>query len=684
MRVVNRLFLLLGAFLLSQYHPAFCQEDTLLSDSLHEIVVRALRIGTTATKAPFSVTVLDESRIRTGQNLLSLAESLPAVPGIVVQNDANYAQDLRISIRGFGARAGFGIRGIRILSDGFPESSPDGQGQVDQIDPTNLRTIEVVRGPSAGLYGNAAGGVLQLFTQKPDQTGIAIRAVGGSFGFRQYRIQGALKGAHSSLYGAISRVQVNGFRALSAMRATAAFLKYEGTVKRDSTLSWLLLANYTDSPIADDPGGLTAAQVASNPKMAHPLNVQFRAGESIKHARIGAGARKEINPHQVLSARIWSIWRDFENRLPFRAGGQAAFERLAAGGALTWEGNAAILKKLHWTIGAENEYQLDQRTRYDNLDGVRGNLNLRQDELFRSLGIFGQLRFPIHQKADFSAGLRSDWIGAEVKDQFLSDGDQSGKRQFQRWSPWAGISTRLSEAVNLFANFSTNFETPTLNELSNNPAGTGGFSETLLPQRTHAWEIGLKGREKMGLFFWEFALFHSRTTDEISPYELPGQPGRTYFQNAGITLRRGIEMAIDYRPSPSWRLWANYAISQFQFLEFQFSGIDLSGNNLPGLPSQQGQISARYTFKTGWVAQTGCRYTGKMFADQMNMAEVPAGTWISLRIAREWKKIAVFAAAENLADAQPYNNIRINAAGNRFFEPGQGRSFSFGLTIASK
>jgi iron complex outermembrane receptor protein len=676
-------YLFILSFFCGTWHqPIYSQENLLRADSLPEIEVRALRIRITPAKSPLSVSVMDESRIRAAQNLLSLSECLPSIPGVVVQNDANYAQDLRISIRGFGARAGFGIRGIRILSDGFPESSPDGQGQVDQIDPTNLDHLEVIRGPSAGLYGNASGGIIHLYTLKPLKSGLALRTVAGSFGFRQYRMQGTIIGKNSSLLSAVSRVSVKGYRALSAMQATSAILKYEGFLRRDSTFSWLLIVNYTDSPVGDDPGGLSAAQVALNPKMANPLNVQYNAGESVQHARIGLSLVKQLNSKQVLSGKVWTIRRDFENRLPFRSGGQATFERIAAGGSLTWEGNALKSNALKWMLGMETDYQSDRRARFDNLDGVRGNLNLRQNELFNSAGLFGQVNYQLSEKNTLAAGLRTDWINAKVTDRFLGDGNQSGQRQFNRLSPWAGITRQLRPWVNIFFNATTNFETPTLIELSNNPAGTGGFSQFLAPQQTRALEIGLKGQAK-GNLFWELALFKSKTFDEISPYELPDQPGRTYYQNAGITSRRGLELACDYQPSQKWRIWLNYGRSRFRFEEFNFLGSDLSGKLLPGLPAQQGQVSARYTHKSGWITQTGCRYTGKMFADQLNTVEIPAGIWLSWRIGHEWRRLGVFAAAENLADAQPYNNIRINAAGSRYFEPGQGRSLSFGLTLKS-
>ncbi len=681
----------LACFMLAGVFGARAQSDTIRTDTLPVIEVRATRTAAPAERTPLAVSTLDARRIRVAQPLLSLSESLPAIPGVFVMNDANYAQDLRIAVRGFGSRAGFGIRGVRILLDGIPESSPDGQAQVDNIDPAAISRIEVLRGPSAGLYDNAAGGIVGIQSEPVERSGVKGRAVAGAFGFQQYRLKGALRGEHAALGAAVTHAAMKGYRRQAAMQTTMAGFKMHWRPQADTTLRLTFLANYTDSPRADDPGGITASQDSTDRRMAHPANVQFDAGESLRHGRIALLAEKKLSPTGRIEARLWSLWRAFENRLPFRTGGQVGFQRRAGGGMAQYEYENAPREngekgRIRGSLGMEFDRQQDDRKRYDNENGTRGALNLRQDETFGSAGLFAIGQWQASERLAVSAGARADWIRLAVRDRFLSDGDQSGERAFRRISPWGGAVWRFGPRLNAYANVSTSFETPTLVELSNNPQGGGGFAPGVEPQRTLSVEAGIRGNKSRRLF-WELALFQSRTLDELTPYELPGQPGRIYYQNAGITRRRGVETALHYTPDSPWLIWANYTFSDFRFESFRIGNADYAGRELPGLPRRLGQLSARYTHRSGLLAQVSARHTGRFFAENANAVAIRATTWYAGRIAwlgRLGKTGAeVFLGTDNLGNTRIYNNIRINAAGGRYYEPGAMRSFFAGVSVGS-
>lgn len=663
--------------------------DTIRVDTLPVAEVRATRSTVKSDQNPLAVSVLDASRIRVAQPLLSLAESLPAVPGVFVMNDANFAQDLRIAIRGFGARAGFGIRGVKILLDGIPESSPDGQGQVDNIDPAMLSRIEVLRGASAGLYGNAAGGVISLSTEDIEKTGIGARIALGVFGFRQFQLKGAYVTGNTRFSAGATQVGMDGFRQQAAMRATIATAKMIWIPKADSTWRITLLANFTNSPQGDDPGGLTAAQDSLDRRAAHPANVQFNAGESLRQGRLALLAGKQFSARSRLQLRLWSALRDFENRLPFRAGGQVAFRRWAGGGVLQFEQESVQQlgperPRFRWSAGLEADRQADDRQRYDNENGQRGMSSLRQDELFGSWGLFALGHWQATPHLTLSGGARADVVSLRVRDRFLSDGDQSGVQDFRQLSPWSGFAFRIAPRLNVYGNISTNFETPTLAELSNNPAGTGGFAENLRPQRTLSSEIGIRGRGNNRLL-WEIAIFQARTRDELTPYELPDQPGRIYFQNAGRALRRGVETALNYTPLPGWEWWGNYTLSDFRFERFESGNADFSGNALPGLPQHLGQISSRFTHRSGVLVQVFGRFTGSFYADNSNAVSIPATQVYAARLGWTGSVRSMgaefFFGADNLGNARVFNNIRLNAAGGRYYESGAGRSFFAGLAL---
>lgn len=661
--------------------------DTLLTDILPAISVRATRSSIKSDANPLAVSVLNAARIRDAQVQLTLAESLPSVPGVFVLGDANFAQDLRISIRGFGARAGFGIRGIKILLDGIPESSPDGQAQVDNLDPAMLQRIEVLRGPSSGLYGNAAGGVISMSTEAPETTSnLQGRIVAGSYGFRQYHLKGGFRAGQTAFKIGVTQVNFDGFRNHSTTKSTLATIKMNWSPASDSSLQLTVLANYTDNPQSDDPGALTAAQDSVDRRAANPVNVQFNAGESLRQLRLAAIVDKKISPQSHFNIRFWAANRNFENRLPFRNGGQVAFQRAAMGGTAQFEYQSKIKSaegeaKYKFSAGLESDLQSDMRQRFDNNDGLRGMLNLRQEEIFSGLGIFVIGHWQALNRVSISGGARADRIRLRAFDLFFVDGDQSGSRFFQSFNPWLGAAWRLQPRLNLYANLTTNFETPTLTELSN-PTGRGGFSASLKPQRTLSTELGLRGRGQKQLS-WELVVFQARTRDELTPFELQDQPGRTFYQNAGQSLRRGVEVALSFSPILGLDVWTNYTFSDFRFEQFSVSGSDFAGKTLPGLPQHFGQVTARYSHSSGLLAQVSGQFTGSFFAENANAVSIPATQVFSARLAwrgKFWKvKSEVFLGSDNFTNVHVFNNIRLNAAAGRYYESGAGRRFFCGL-----
>lgn len=662
--------------------------DTLLFDTLRATEIRATRLPVMANENVLSVTRLGTAQLRTAQAQLSLAESLGAVPGVFTMGDANFSQDLRISIRGFGARAGFGIRGIKVLLDGIPESAPDGQAQVDNLDMAAISRLEVLRGASGGLWGNASGGVLSLSTDDPPaengQGFIAARFAAGSFGFQQMHLKTGVRLGSVGITGSITDQRLDGYREHATLRARLTNVKIIWSPDSTSTLQ--LLLNHTDSPRADDPGGLTATQADTLPRAANVANIRFQAGESLQQGRVALIYEKQFSPRQSLRLRGYAAGRDFENRLPFQNGGQVAFQRFFAGGGGQYEWSAPSMP-LRLTAGFDLDRQADARQRFQNNDGQRGEQNLNQTEIFAGAGAYTLAHWS-PGRFTVSGGLRYDMVLLRVDDHFLSDGDQSGREWFRRASPWAGLLLRIRPRLNWYANATTNFETPTLTELSNNPAGTGGFSAELRPQRTLSVETGLRGQGKpgkLGRIAWELALFRARTRDELSPYEIAGQPGRTYYRNAGAAIRQGVEASVQWFPVSGLALLANYSYSDFYFEMYTTPAGDFAGNRLPVLPRHNGQAELRWNHKSGLFALGTARLTGDFFADDANMVRIDPVVWLKARIGWQHNfgplSVEVFAGMDNLSDTRYFNNVRPNAAVGRYFEPGAVRSWLGGVSV---
>ncbi len=653
--------------------------DTLREDTLKAITISVARLPAWPVRAPLSVSELRGEWLRRAEPQLTLRESLAAAPGLWMLGEANFAQDIRIAIRGFGARSAFGIRGIRLLLDGLPESAPDGQGQVDNLDLAAVECIEVLRGSSGGLYGNASGGVVSLHSEGIGPSpSLRFRVVSGSWGFAQWHASSSTRLGRHGMRLTFTHQRSNGYREQSAMRAAVLNVRWE-LPSRDSSLLLRVLLNYANSPQADDPGALTAEQVADNRRAAHPANVRFDAGESVQQGRLGAILEKKWANSHISSARVYALRRTFENRLPFQRGGQVLLQRIAAGSGAQhhW-----IWRRTGLTAGFDLDYQRDHRRRFDNLDGQRGPLELDQWETFASLGLLLAAQWRLNSSWSLSGGTRADYVLLRADDAFLSDGDQSGRTTYRRLSPWAGLTRTLTPYLSVHASWSTHFETPTLSELSNNPFGSGGFHPELRPQQTHTAEVGLRTANQLP---WraEVALFGAITRGELTPFERPETPGRLYYQNAGLTQRAGMEVALRAQLTAHLAAELTWTSAVFRYAKYITSAGNFSGNNLPALPQHWGMLDLRYGAATGLFARAQLRYASRYFAEDANRTEVAPVLLLQGRIGYLWRwrthAIEAFAGTDNAANTYYFHNVRPNAAAGRFFEPAAGRTFFAGI-----
>lgn len=479
------LFVSLHFFLFAQEQTP---QDTLRTLDIAPITVSASRFEAQYNRLPFAISVLNKSQIQRAQAQLSLNESLVAVPGVFTLNPDNFSQDLRISIRGFGARAAFGIRGIRLFVDGLPESTPDGQADVDNVDAGALQRMELLRGASAGLYGNASGGVLNFSTEEPSKRAFAeSQAILGSFGFQRYQLKTGFMVGKLGVFASASQNRMEGYRAQSAMQQTTLNLKLRYHLSDDTRLS--LLVNYGNSPYAQDAGGLTSEQVTADRRQARAANVQFNAGEEVTQGRVGLVFEKQFSAKHSLTARTFLTNRDFANRLAFQGGGWVEFQRSFGGAGITYAYTSGPYRS---QLGLEWNDQRDDRQRYNNDNGKRGNQTFDQIEKFRSTGAFWLNELALGKKLTLTAATRYDALRLSAEDAFLTDGNQSGEQNFGRFNPSVGAVFVASKWANIYANVASNFETPTLTELSANPSNLGGFNPDLNPQRSLNYELGTK------------------------------------------------------------------------------------------------------------------------------------------------------------------------------------------------
>ena len=666
---------------------SWAQSDSLQIRQLAPVVVTSSRLATSENRLPMALTVVDGNRIKIGQQQISLFESLGNVPGLFAQNPDNYAQDLRISIRGFGARAAFGIRGIRLLVDGIPESTPDGQADVDNIDPAAIGRMEVMRGPASSLYGNAAGGVLNLQTDNAaDLPIVEARVSVGSYGFRNIAFKTAYQKGIFQYVLSASRNETDGFRAHS--RSENNIINAKLRFDFDSLTQLAVLVNYGNSPVADDPGGLTAQQASENRQQAHPNNLRFNAGEAVSQGRVGLTFEKKMGKHLVY-ARGFGTQRAFTNLLAFQAAGAGSIDRIFGGGSVQYQfsdrwGNLGYRARM----GFDAETQNDTRRRFDNINGERGKTTFDQLEQFRSTAFYLTQELTAG-KITLLTGLRYDRIRQFVTDNFLTDGNQSGGRNYATINPTLGLSYQLAKPASVYANVGSSFETPTMSELSNNPLGTGGFNPDLNPQKALNMEIGTKLFLSRSVRI-DLALFNVNVSDELVPYQIVGQAGRTFYRNAGSSKRQGVELGINAILAKGLTLVANYTYSDFRYATYRSTVGTVTntfdGNTLPGVPKTSVYGELRYFQEKGLFAIAQLRHASPLFADDANAVTANDYTLANLRLGHHFSAGRVsfepYLGVNNLFEVSYFQNVQINAATTRYFEPAVGRYWFGGLKIA--
>ena len=660
---------------LSTYLFLFCspiiisaQKKTSTSTiTLNEVILKSIKTNKPNKIVPLSLSYINLNDQQKFFQKLSLQEYLISVPGLFTQNANNYAQDLRISLRGFGARAAFGIRGIKIIVDGIPETTPDGQGQLDNLPLGILKNFEVLRGPSASLYGNASGGVIYLNTIDSlfDNQDIQFHYRFGDFGFKSYEINTSLKGEKTAAMIHLNRTQTNGFRFNSGFEQNLLNIKVNHKFSSRSTLQ--LQLNYTNSPRAEDAGGITLENTEIDWRQARQRNIDYDTYESVNQFKTGLRWNQQISEFWDLESYGFYIYRDFLGKLPFENGGIIDLNRNYYGYGTRLNSQKSNHK---FQIGIENNNQRDHRDRYQNLIGYQGDLTFSQLEKFSALGIYLLDELNLGEFL-VRTNLRFDnlILGASsvIQDQV-----------YRVLNPSIGISYKLNPKQIMYTNFSTSFETPTLSELSANPSGLEGLNLNLKPSKAENYELGWKWN--WSKLILEANIFYILSSNEILPYELEAFPGRAFYQNAGETERFGFEFFGAYKLN-SWEF-----IASLTEASYQFSGDDLmSKKYLPGVPGSQIYLQVGYFTENNWRVRLTGEHVGSFFANNSNTVQIDSFQKIRLQVSKSFRvnkmKISLSGGINNLLNVRYFDNIRLNAFGGRFYEPAPGRNAYFGVNI---
>ncbi len=693
-------------------------QDVTVLPTLH---VEATRTDTTYLQTPASVFRIDAPQVDTSSQV-NLTEVVKGVPSLQIRNRENYAQDLQLSMRGFGARSTFGVRGIRLYVDGIPATMPDGQGQTSNIDLSSLDYVEVLTGPFSSLYGNSSGGTILTSTKEGQgKDSIELSYSGGSHDKSRAGLvlQGGAKGANEPSYViSSSYFDTDGYREHSGAEKVLNNAKLSWNLDDGSKINWV--TNYVKIH-ADDPQGLTHDQWNANPKQQVPFLKQFNVRKDIEQTQTGVTWAKPINDKNELYAMAYLGNRQVtqyqsipkgEVKLeegkpiysgqasPKHAGGVIDFERNYYGADFRWTGKE-LLPNTTLSIGVALDIMDEERKGFENFNvnnvyGVKGNLRRDEDNTLWNIDPYLQASWQFLPTWRLDTGVRYSNVHYKSKDHFTSgpdqygtvNGDDSGKTNYDKVLPSAALSWQILPELMAYVSYAKGFETPTFTEMAYRPDGESGFNFDLTASTSDTYETGLKSQNQLGDF--TLAVFQTKTKDDI--VSAGNSNGRSTFRNADKTLREGAEFAWNKK------LWRDLtATASYTYLDATFDA-DIpalgsiaqipAGNAIPGIAKNQAYASLAWQPSHGLYGGVDVQYMDKVYVNDTNSDAAPSYSVTSANVGYAWVmgdwKVNSFARVDNLFDKNYAGSVIVNDSTQpvgRYFEPADGRNWSAGLRV---
>jgi iron complex outermembrane receptor protein len=646
-------------------------QDSIQKIDLENVIVKSTKINSTIQQAPLSVTLKSFREEKNFNSQSSFSDFTRNTPGLFTSSSNNFSQDLRISIRGFGARSAFGIRGIKLIVDGIPETTPDGQSQLDNLPLGLVSSIEILRGPNANLYGNSSGGVISINTLT-DSSEKYYRNSGifGAYQYQSLQKTRILDWNSSSLIIHYDKRRSNGYRDQSGYKSNILNLKYINDLDNNNKIVWQI--NYTDSPYAYDSGGLKLSEVENDRRQARKNNIDYDTYEKVKHLKTGVSWNHKRSENSFFDSYFFYQKRDFFTKLPFNFGGIISLDRDYYGLGTKYTKKYYLdNRKKTLVLGLDYLNQSDDRKRYKNDFGVQGEMTFDQIEQFKSTGLF------MLSQTNYDSGLLVRYgIRYDIND---IGTDSSSSIILDKLNPSVGLSYKVNSNDNIFFSFGTSFETPTLNELSNNPNGVG-LNEDLKSSSSLNYEIGW--RKAVSNLTLEAIAYAISSENEILPYELEQFPGKNFYQNVGSTSRYGIELnsQLSFKGG---RINLSYTLSKNKFEDFIIDNNNLADNLIPGIPSQMLDLDLIFKLSRGRSLIISNRLIGERYADNANETLINSYNLLNIKYSKEiFSNSEIFLGVNNIFNQEYFDNIRINAFGKRYYEPAPKRNFYFGINFS--
>lgn len=679
-------------------------------NSESSLMVVKQRSGLSELDTPAAVSVVSGDDLRSNSAQVNLSESLGSVPGLQIQNRQNYAQDLQLSVRGFGSRSMYGVRGVRVYVDGIPATMPDGQGQTSNIDINSIDKVEVLRGPYSALYGNASGGVVNIDTQTGSQpTTLTAGTYFGSFGSWRNSVKASGATGDGTHAGDVnytisgSRFTTHGYRDHSGTQKNLGNARLGVRLDDVSTLTLMFNSVSVD---ANDPGGLTRSEWKDNPRQS-PRGDSFNTRKSLDQTQVGLRYQREMSENDQLTLTTWHGERhttqyqsipEAPQLKPAYPGGVIVLERKYSGVDTRWKHLDQIGSVPFSVIGGlDYETMTERRQGFENYNlvngvpefGEKGSQRRNEKNVMWNLDPYLQTSWNLTPKWTLDAGVRYSTVSFDSEDYYVTpgNGDDSGSKRYHKLLPMGSLNYAVTDAWNLYFSAGRGFETPTINELSYRSVdgSTTGLNLGLKPSTSDTFELGSKTRIGYGLL--TAAVFQTNTDNELVVED--SSNGRSVYKNAGKTRRRGVEMSFDQQFAENWQMkmaWTYLDATYRNETCDDNGGCTPSGNRLPGVAKNMGYASLAWAPEQGWHAGADIRYMGSIQADDENDAKAPSYTVVGLNTGYKfgWDKwsLDLFSRVDNLFDKTYVGSVIVNEGNGRYYEPAPGRNYGVGATLS--
>jgi len=672
--------------------------DSLKVYTLPPAVVSVTRANPPISKIPLAVHLVDKTEISRARPTWGLDEALVTVPGVYAANRYNFSLDQRISIRGFGARSQFAVRGIKVLVDGIPQTLPDGQGQLTNLELGAADRIEVLRGSSSALFGNASGGVISIWTDPVAPEGVAedVRVLAGTF---DRHLDRNWTKWQSSTSFRVGRGGGSGLVTVSQLDYTGQRQHSDADLRNLNSRwhfplagGWSLTATADVGwdPRADNPGALTAAEMVRNPDSAAAINITRVAGKSVTQGQGGVTVRRDLAGGGEAALTVFGFTRSLKNPTTFA---YIDLDRVDYGTRLTVSRPVPLGSLQHRvTAGVDFQRQRDDRLNFGNTGGKPDTVRrLDQLEHVTEVGPFVQSALQLTSQLSVTGGLRYDWVKFQAHDRLINAGnpDDSGDRLMRALSGSIGVAVTPSDALTLYGNIGTSFETPTTTELTNRPSGAGGFNPALEPQKATTYELGVRG-DVAGRLNYSVALFDAEVRGELISYPVPADTtGRVYYQNAGRSRHQGVELGAELAIAAGLTLTTTWTYSDFRYTSYTMGASVLDGRALPGIPQHwlHFLLQAHPGFaRGGWMEIEETHASGYLVNDALNTRTLP---WWTTNARVGWNgtvgslRCGPFLGFDNVFNRSYVGSVVINASGGRYYEPAPGRNMYVGFSLGA-